>query len=292
MAYLVGSLYDTDKESNASGIIYFGLAILIIVTVVGSFLYLKSGSRELEKTTWCPISGPDGRYILLIDVTDPITDVGQNTLNRLLEHFWDQSLSSEAMKEKGVAASPFLPPYHELVVYILTADSSYSEPIVRICNPGLKAEVSNWDQLITSPMVIKNRISAIRGEIKSAIAKVPLRGTEPQSPILESLKLIVSKEGVDGFEQRKGKAPLKLFLLSDYVQNSKTLSHFKELPPWTALQERASFSLIDVQLSGARFQIYYIRRPEYANVQNDGHLSWWRDAINLMGGRITYVKIL
>ncbi len=288
----MGSLYDKDKTSNVPGFIYFGFAILIIVIVVGSFLYLKSGARELDKITWCPKSGPDGRYILLIDVTDPVTDVGQNALNRLLEHFWDQSLSSDAMKERGIAASPFLPPYYELVVYLITADSSYSEPIVRVCNPGLKAEVSNWDQLISSPKVIKRRIAVIRGQIEGAIARAPLRGSEPSSPILESLKLIVSKEGADGFEQRNGKAPLKLFMLSDYVQHSKTLTHFKELPSWTTLQARPGFPLIDADLSGSRFYIYYIRRPEYANVQNVVHLSWWEDAIREMGGRVAYEKKL
>ncbi len=286
---MVESLYGNKKNSKTKGFFLIFAGLIILVGFFGGYWYLKSTSITLSSDTWCPTDGPLGKSIVLIDITDPVPDIAKIELEKLFDRLWDPKMSKGNLAKSGIETSFFLEPYHQLSVYTITNASPFPEPIAVVCNPGLRSEVGNWDELISNPQMINQRIKNIIEELSSAIESIPMESSLPESPLLESLKNIASKERLDIFDRANGKQNLKIFFVSDFIQNSNNLSHFNELPSWASLQNRTGFSEIDANLDGFDFYMYYITRKQYAKTQRPEHIAWWLESLENMAANVSYL---
>ncbi len=249
----------------------------IALTVLGiSFLSNGINAAEmLNPRTLCPDGGSVGQTIVLIDTTDPLPPAAQTRLKQLLKGFGNSQNSL------------YLPHSHELIVYRLTSsvsDMRKRKPL-RVCNPGNPGERGIIDDLISSPAEAKrnwHRFELLRSR---AYPRMEEQAEEDQSPLLESLALVIA-ENVPILDVEKQRKPTRLILFSDMLQNSKNLSHYQPLPTMKEFKSLIGFSDMKSDLRGVDVWLFYVRRTSLEHVQTPRHYYWWAQAIEFFGGHL------
>ena len=103
--------------------IVFGLLIILTVVIIVSLVgyQLTHRSDGYDPETLCPLSGPKGHYVLLVDKTDPLSFTQKTALQTLFADFVEHKV-----------------PQGNLVsVFVVGEDYTLnSKPLVEICNPG------------------------------------------------------------------------------------------------------------------------------------------------------------
>ncbi|MFM7802267.1 MAG: hypothetical protein ACKO69_09045, partial [Limnohabitans sp.] len=180
---------------------FFSLVIVGISTAVWWNLQRKPG---LDSVTLCPAQGPIGQRVVLIDRTDPFNLAQKTSLDIFIKNLVDTT-----------------PPGQLLSVYVLGDDfKTNTKPLFELCNPGdgqekseltanLKALKQQYNKHFIEPM-----LSVTEGMVNVQPAH--------ESPILEMLQLV----NLNSIQKQKINGEIRLYVLSDMLQNSKSLSMY------------------------------------------------------------------
>ena len=186
------------------------LLVILLVTfmalVIGAGLYWYSQkSPAVSKLNLCPVDGPRGRYVVLIDKTDPLTLNQKEALKSLLGNILEKA-----------------PTGYMISIFVLGENFTQStEPIVERCNPGDPKNASDVNSNRTR-LRDKYEKQYLEPIMNSYISH--LNDTKPgsTSPIFEMLQLISVKSfGNKGFGGEK-----RLFIISDMLHNTPQYSMF------------------------------------------------------------------
>lgn len=230
-------------------------------------------AEALNPRTLCPINGNKGLAILLVDTSDQLTLSTKEHLKELL---------------RGIGESEnnyYLPNGHELIIYRLSEQIvDMEKPILRVCNPGNPKDRTLVDNLISggvNPRAMWQRFERLR---KQALHNIIEQADSKRSPILESIAVLAARH-IPSLSRTQRK-PIRLYLFSDMLQNSKLLSHYKPLPKMEKFQSLTGYSEMESDLTNTKIWIFYIRRSGLENVQTNEHYYWWTRAIRLFDGKL------
>ncbi|MER8523169.1 hypothetical protein NKH56_28080 [Mesorhizobium sp. M1076] len=218
-----------------------GLAVLI-VALLGGFAYLKIKASDhvpLDKTTMCPETGPIAVTVVLMDTTDPITDI---TKSKLKTEF-DKVVSS-------------LPIGGLMEIYNLTDVQSQLTPLFAACNPGDGSEV---DEMTDNPRLRKKRWKEAFDDPLQKIRTDDIGNgsSGTQSPIMAGIQRVK----VDLFDRKDvADIPKTLVIASDMIEHTKFYSQYSSGIDYAVFDKSAAKREFRTNLDDVDVTILYFER--------------------------------
>src|ERR1700733_11863331 len=196
------------RQRSGSGLGWSGLGgvvlLLLAIATGGSlaYFYFSAAPRPvLDPQSLCPINGPQGITVVLVDTSD---DLPETTRRELLGQLDDLITT--------------LPPFYRLDIRVLDIAGVRSRSLFSKCNPGDGAGLSGWTD---NPRIARLRwIEDFRQPaaqaVKSSIASAEARS----SPIMAAVQDIA----IDQFSAAASQNARKtLYIISDMIE----LTHHK-----------------------------------------------------------------
>lgn len=242
-------------------ILLWSLALIIAIGGIASYVLLKQ--EPLDKQTMCPRSGPDGVTIVLLDVSDPLSNAQEAKLSRLLT----------------AKNPPIVPKGHRLDVYLLPESKQKAEKIISICSPGSYETASNVEKMNKN----QKRFNVEWRKFLTQVDTVKLRANAKQenqtSPISETIDFITSSSFPNHTITTSAADKYKLIIVSDMLQNSSALSVFDgEIGPESDIKHGFFF--------GGMTYVYQLLSERYKERQTGNLILFWEQSINKAGSQL------
>lgn len=246
------------SQGNAAGIA-LGVALMLVsaTAFVGlAYLYLtKEKVPRLDASSLCPIDGPRGITVVLVDTSD---DLPRATKDEAL------------IVVRNIVRD--LPDYYRLDIKGLDIQGMKSRSIFSKCSPGNGAGLSEWT---ASPDLAKERwrksfekpaIAAVENSLSDAKAN--------SSPILAAIQDIAIQDLTGAVASN---VPKELVIISDMIESTGDYSQYpgKGDLSYERFQRSKAYLKFRTDLRGASLDVRYVTR---ANVKLDsvGHVSFWK----------------
>ena len=260
----------TARSRQRSNILFGSFALLLVISVMGAAAWWWSQKRNTtDPKTLCPIEGPIGHNILLVDKTDPLNLAQKAAFDLLV---------TDVVSNKT-------PPGYLLSIFVLGDDFvTQTKPLVELCNPGdgrgHNELTENIKQLNRQ---YKDRfLNPIFEQSTQLLSIAPAQ----ESPILEMLQMVslnsIQKHHVDG--------PKTLIVLSDLLQNSKQLNMYKVLPTFEQFTSTAYAHKTQINFQGVDIQIHYLQNSP--NLQVDTLFRFWKEYFKAAGSKTVALEAL
>lgn len=247
------------------------LALTIAVGVAGAAGWFFFGKREagLQPATLCPVAGPKGHAILLVDRTDPFNFTQKQAFLRYLAEF------GRGRVKEGELFS----------VFVLGEDfTANAQPVFEMCNPGQGQDKNIW----TSNPERLRRLFEDRflGPMAALADQLAAKTPAPNSPIMEMLQLVA----INGFRAAGVAGPRRLYVVSDMLQNTPAFSQYRSDSDFAAFRETPIFPKVRTDLAGVDVELaYLVNNPTR---QNRRHVKFWEDYFQAMGAAVVAVRLL
>jgi len=248
------------------------VGVLLIAALGGGAWWLRKSKEPLDADN-CPRAGIRALHVIMIDRSDPISSQQAQIVRQQVR----------ALKNDARFGTRF-------DVYTFEGDTQNEmQPIIRVCAPGRPEEANEW---IENPELIRRRYEERFSAVLDRTLDDLLNVTSlDNSPIIESMRAasITSLGPIPA-----GKIPISFTLVSDMVQHTKLVSHFKGEPNFASLQKSQTWPLVRPDLKGAEVEVLYLLRPNAkrsgAPIQNRGHQVFWEQLITASGGRVKLIR--
>lgn len=233
-----------------------GLVFLTLVVISGAgtlYWWSESTKIPIDDASLCPKTGPTAIHAILVDRSDPITPLQQSRVRQVID--------------KAIADAPV---GGRVAFYVSETDGVESlAPLIALCNPGREANL-----IYSNPKRIKERFDKDFNLKIDAVRQRLLIGlTRDNSPIMESLKAVC----IDAFGNAPPGVPLKLLIVSDMIQHSALVSHYKDRQYDSFLNSPRIGSVV-ANCRGSDIDILYLLRPDKRGttpIQTRGHQRFW-----------------
>lgn len=264
-----------DRSDRMSGLALGAFGILLIFGLIAGNHWVRTAKQKTDAETLCPLSGPKAVHALIIDRSDPITELQAQRVKQVVH----------VLKTNAEFGKRF-----DIYTFVSKPGQAL-EPVLRICSPG---KPENANELIDNPKRVRktyeDRFSSVIDKTIDDLIKSSMRH---RSPILESLRAAAQKSFG---EFVAGDTPLRLTLISDLIQHSSSLSHYRVKPDFGRLKGSFLWASLRPQLKGAEVDALYLLRPEArrngAPVQTRGHQVFWEQVIAHGGGVVQKIEPL
>lgn len=247
------------------------ITIPVIVVIIFGCVYFHFRSKEiaLDPVSLCPLTGVVDKTVVLIDRTDPLSEMQQR---ELLVYLNDIKTS--------------IPLHASISIYEMEqAKPKMLQPKICICNPG---SGENKSQFFANPKLIKKIWEKNFSDKLDLIITQLMEPLEVQgSPIMESIKAISIAEFIGNKNQNIQK---RLIIVSDMIQHTLSYSQYNHTSDFHSYKKSSSYQLNLSELNGVNVEILYIKRHDLGNVQGKAHIQFWQQYIYSMGGTLTRIK--
>lgn len=253
-----------DSKYMALGVFF----ILIIVAVaVGAGLLIVDPSRGVDSQTLCPMSGPKGHVVLLVDKTDPLNYTQKEAFRQFINEFGNE------MVLEGELCS----------IFALGDDYRASpEPLFEMCSPG-NGEGKSF--VTENPAKIKKQfdkkfIEPMHSVTKSLFSDKPAE----HSPLLEMMQMV----SINGFRKAAVKGPKRLIIVSDMLHNTDDYSLYRDSMDFEALKKTDYFQRVRTDLDGVKIELRYLMHSP--SLQTRKNVEFWEGYFQDINGEIVSVK--
>ena len=268
-----------DRNDKILAMIIFIGIIAFAVAVATWWWFSRAGGLDARL---CPAGGPSGHTIILIDKTDPLPLVQERALRQLLSE-----VARRRANDFHASADAELPlRVGELLsIFVLGEDyKSTPDPIFERCNPGVGENASVWfsnperlEKLYTSEF--DDKLAAVQGDLTAKAAS-------KWSPIMEMLQMV----SINGFRHGAVNGPRKLIVVSDLLQNTPELSHFKSVPSFDEFKKTGYYGKLSTDLANVEVHLRYLMFSP--PLQTRRLNKFWEDYFADQGATIKTVKPL
>ena len=230
------------KKSGASaGAVLAAIALgLFIVGASGGLFYLwgKAGANALDDDL-CPLTGgPTSVTAVLLDVTDPISEITKVDLKRNFQR------AVSGVERGGLVE-----------VYSLTDEAGTLQRTYRGCNPG---DGASADQLTSNPKRIQQRWeTAFNKPLKDIKEQIGSGVEGKQSPIMAGIQRIVIESFSD---MRNEEKPKLLIVASDMIEHTPSFSIYKSSTDYSAFEKSDAKERFRTPLDGIQFKVLAFQR--------------------------------
>lgn len=237
------------------------LALVVVGAVMGGAAWWW-GQRKasLDPITLCPVSGPFGHNVLLVDKTDP--------LNMAQKAAFDLRITDLIEKKT--------PKGYLLSIYVLGDDfKANAAPLVELCNPG---DATGHSELTENLKQLQRQykekfIQPVQSLTTQLLSVTPAN----ESPILEMLQMVsltsLQKHQVDG--------PKSLYVMTDLMQNSKQLSLYRGVPNFERFAETLFAQKTKIDFKDVEVHIDFLQNaPE---LQKQSVFDFWQQYFKKAG---------
>jgi hypothetical protein len=239
-----------------------GVLLLLLAIVSGAALawfYFSAPSRPvLDAQSLCPVSGPQGVTVVLVDTSD---DLPETTRRELLGQLDDMITT--------------LPPFYRLDIRVLDIAGVRSRSLFSKCNPGDGAGLSEWTD---NPRIARLRwiedfrkpaALAVKSSISSAEAK--------SSPIMAAIQDIAIDQFSGAATQNARKT---LYVISDMIEYTRDYSQYPRAGDlsFARYKQSPAYLKFRTDLHGATVILRYVTRQQNGQSVLDGtkHMEFWK----------------
>ena len=251
------------QRENRQAIVILFVVLAFLLTIGGIALWIK------PSLTGCPDDGKYPRTVVLIDATDSFSPSQVKTVR---EHI------NELRRELTL---------HEWVgIFVLRADNLIlPEPEIALCNPGSEADAN---PLYQNPEIIRRRFERkFQRPLEDALRRLAeTESPQATSPILEMVEAIALDSDFDSTQMRR------MIIISDMLQNVPQYSHYRDSPPNFSTFRESGYArqFMNLSLLGVDVEILYLIRESTGELQTHGHIAFWKNYFDAVGGKLNRVK--
>lgn len=252
-----------------------GVALLLLASAalagLGWFKYTTPPKPRLDTRNDCPVDGPDGISVVLVDTSDDLPAATGREVQSIL----DDLVSS-------------LPPYHLLEIRVLDISGNRSKSLFSKCNPGDGTGLSEWTD---NPRLARSRwLESFRKPAAEAIRNSLASAKATNSPIMAALQDIA----IDRFSSARDQGlPKKLTVISDMIEYTRDYSQYPRAGDlgYARFKQSAAYLKYRTDLHGALVTIDYVTRP---SVMPDAkrHAEFWSSWVKDNGGTLDIIHRL
>lgn len=269
------------KRQRASGIGWAGIGgILLILVAVAcvaalAYFYLSTPKRPaLDAQSLCPLDGPHGINVVLVDTSDDLPEATRREVQVILDDL--------------VAT---LPPFYRLDIRVLDIVRGRSRSLFSKCNPGDGAGLSEWTD---NPRIARLRwIENFRKPASEAVKNSIASAKAASSPLMAAIQDIAIDEFSGAANQNAKKA---LIVISDMIEYTRDYSQYPSAGDLTFQRYKQSpaYMKYRTELYGAAVSIRYVtRQPKGQPLLNDiKHAEFWIQWMKDIGASSVDVKRL
>ncbi|PTM90142.1 hypothetical protein [Mycoplana dimorpha] len=251
-----------NSDVSVGAVIGAILLVLIIIGSVGAFFYLRERAKQVATldSELCPADGPTSITAVLLDITDPISDITKVDLKR-------QFQKTVAHIEKGGL----------IEVYTLTDREGSLTRTYRGCNPG---DGESADELISNRKRIQARWEEAFDKPLKEIEKQIGEGSEgKQSPIMAGVQRIV----IESFSDSKLDDSMKtLIVASDMVEHTRAFSIYKSGTDYATFEKSGARDKFRTPLDGIGVKVLAFQRENTKTLQELP--EFWLQWVSANGG--------
>jgi hypothetical protein len=240
-----------------------GILLLVLAIVAGgafAYFYFSTPARPtLDAQTLCPITGPQGITVVLVDTSD---DLPETTRREVL-----------GMLEDMIAS---LPPFYKLDIRVLDIAGVRSRSLFSKCNPGDGAGLSEWTD---NPRIARMRwIENFRKPAADAVKNSIASAKANSSPIMAAIQDIAIDQFSSAASQNVKKT---LFVISDMIEFTRDYGQYSRDLTFQRYKQSAAYLKFRTDLHGATVNIRYVYRQPKGQPAIDGkaHILFWREWI-------------
>jgi len=236
-------------------LIFLALAALGALAV---FYFSVTPKPKLDAASLCPVDGPHGITVVLVDTSD---DLPEPTQREVLGQLEDQI--SE------------LPDYHKLDIRVLDIAGGRSRSLFSKCNPGDGTGLSEWTD---NPRLARMRwLENFRQPAKVAVKNSLSSAKAKSSPIMGAIQDIA----IDQFSSAAAqKVEKKLIVISDMLEFTPLYSQYPGAGDlsYQRFKWSSAYLKFRTDLHDAHVKIEYVQQTQVA-IDSVRHIEFWRDWI-------------
>lgn len=233
------------------GAVVIGLASLAIIGAFGWMKYRASGAVAIDKASMCPVTGPTSRAVVLLDVTDPISET--------------TALDLKNQFQRVVAGIPI---GGAIDVYTLTEKEGEIERTFHGCNPGSGESADVWT---SNPRLIQDRWEkGFRKPLDEIAGKLASGRSGEASPIMAAIQRI----NLDVFATMPEGAQKTLLIASDMIEHTPAFSSYRDGLDYAAFEKSPAREKFRTALDGVSFRILAFQREGVKAKPEEVALFW------------------
>ena len=263
------------RSSGNSSVLWIGVGLLsfaaIAFAVLGYFYWTVQRPPELRADDLCPVTGPQGVAVVLVDTSDDLLPTTQKEVRTILNDMIND-----------------LPAYHKLDIRVLDIPSMRSRSLFAKCNPGNGTGVSD---LTDNPTLRRMRwIESFNKPAEEAIGNSLRSAKSKSSPIMGAIQDIA----LDDFSAQSVRGiPKSLTMISDMLEYTSLYGQYPSQGDlsYDRFKRSPAYQKFRTDLHGARVTIHYVGRPE-VKIDTIAHASFWANWITDNQGAIDGVHRL
>ena len=269
------------RRSREAGFGWAGLGgVLLLLLALGSggalaYFYFSAPARPvLDPQSLCPVDGPRGITVVLVDTSD---DLPETTRRELLGELDDMITT--------------LPPYYKLDIRVLDIAGNRSRSLFSKCNPGDGAGLSEWTD---NPRIARLRwIEDFRKPAAEAVKSSIGSAESASSPIMAAIQDIA----IDQFSSAASRNARKtLYVISDMIEYTRDYSQHPRAGDlsYQRYKQSPAYRKFRTDLHGATVILRYVTRQTKGQPLLDGtkHMKFWKEWIEDNRGTFGGVKRL
>ena len=256
-------------------------AILAVLFFVALVVVLWTQKEEGVDHQGCPKkTGPSREVVVLLDASDPLGDKHKAELRRIVREMTSPAASG---RHDALAVSKG----ERVTLYRLESTGAPEKPIAQICHPGGNPEEKRrFEERLTKGTVITEWHWEQFVRVIEAMFPAEENEAQPSSPILETIA-VISARHASSRRAEKAVKPTHLIVVSDLLQNTEMLSHYKPYPTPEQIPRELRTDLSRVEVS-----LFRLERHKYESYQTSEHYYWWTDWVEEMGGKVLWQQAL
>jgi hypothetical protein len=217
----------------------------------------------LDRTTYCPLSGPRAVTVLLLDTSDDLPEIGKREVQKYL-----------------LDRAEAVPTYGLLDIRQLDPIALGGRVVFSRCNPG---DGSNLSEFRGNPALAnKHWREGFLAPLRQALSG----GLAPQvsntSPIMAAIQAIA----VDRFTGRGAETMSKqLIVVSDLVEHGPAYSQYTGDLSYERFRRSAAYNEFRTNLNGAAVSFFYVQRLTRKPLPSIEHIAFWQQWVRDNNGR-------
>jgi hypothetical protein len=239
-----------------------GIVLLLLAIASGgalAYFYVSTPARPmLDSQSLCPVNGPHGVTVVLVDTSD---DLPETTQHEVLGELDDLITS--------------LPTLHRLDIRVLDMTGGRSRSLFSKCNPGDGAGLSEWTD---NPRIARLRwIEDFRKPAAEAVKHSIAAAKAANSPIMAAIQDIAIDQFSSAASHNVGKT---LYVISDMIEHTRDYSQYPRAGDLSFQRYKQSPAYLKYRtdLHGATVIIRYVTRQTNGQPLVDGtrHIEFWK----------------
>jgi hypothetical protein len=241
-----------------------GLVVVLLVIVGG--LWFANGHTVAHPDN-CEAGGPTGITVIAIDATDVLNEIQRLALRNELTDIVERLPVNEGVQIWRVAPSEGAVP-------------DAAGPL--ICKPERTG--NPWRQ---NPKQVERRyVVRFQEAVFNEIDEFIKAGSEPQSPIMESIQAIAIRTfDLPEYHDVRRRT---LVVASDLMQNTSTLTQLHGVEPFEKFAATQNYRRVVARLAGVHVELLYLQRTNSPPFKR--HIEFWQRYFADAGATVERVK--